>query len=160
MSSAESAASDVSDSEEKTQPRKRRRISDEEQECCSICGENPCSAVTYKDELEKCLENSELQEGIGTSNRKLRFNAYSFFIKTVYFYLGKGQRVSLPICVEKAIKSKYPEPDGKYVGYKEVDDEDDEDTDDDEDTNVTSDNDNTDNDDDDNENNNDNNNDN
>lgn len=53
------------------------------------------------------------------SNRSFRFASYKQFTLWIYKYLGKGNRRVIPSCVLWRIRSKFPEPNGIYVLYRE-----------------------------------------
>lgn len=53
------------------------------------------------------------------SNRSLRYAAYRQFSWWVFKRLGKNNRRVLPSCVLWKIRSKFPDPEGKYTKYKE-----------------------------------------
>lgn len=56
--------------------------------------------------------------------KQFRFTAYRQYTAWVHYFesLGKGKRVVIPSCVVKEIRTKFPDPNGHYVGFKEYKD--------------------------------------
>ena len=54
-------------------------------------------------------------------NSNYRFHAYRNYIDFVHGYLGRHNRRVIPACVVAHIRTKWPSPDGNYIGYKEPD---------------------------------------
>ncbi|XP_031758836.1 uncharacterized protein LOC116411082 isoform X2 [Xenopus tropicalis] len=50
----------------------------------------------------------------------LRKASYRCFTAWVYGYLGSGIRKPIPACAVKAIRSAFPDPKGKYIGFLSV----------------------------------------
>ena len=55
--------------------------------------------------------------------RFLRSVAYRQFVRLVWEYVGKSNRLPLPCCVYNAIRSAFPTAQDQYHGYEEEDDE-------------------------------------
>ena len=49
-----------------------------------------------------------------------RYHAYRSYINFVYGHLGKGNRRVIPACVVTYIRTKWPDPEGNYIGYREA----------------------------------------
>lgn len=62
--------------------------------------------------LFECMDNSNY-----------RYHAYRAYISFVHGYLGRRNRRIIPACVVSYIRTKWPDPEGTYVGYKDPDDE-------------------------------------
>lgn len=54
--------------------------------------------------------------------RFLRSVAYRQFVRLVWEFVGKSNRLPLPCCVYNAIRSAFPTADHQYHGYEEEDD--------------------------------------
>jgi hypothetical protein len=50
-------------------------------------------------------------------NKQCRFAAYQMYTHTKLGYLGKGNRVPLPLCVSDAVRKNFPDPNHSYVGF-------------------------------------------
>ena len=86
---------------------------------CITCGYTPCSLIAFEDQLKQTFEMVETPtKGVEWNNKEKRFQSYSHFTKLLYGPLGKGERIPLPVCVEKHIRDRFPEENGNYVGYK------------------------------------------
>ena len=83
---------------------------------CYDCGEDVCILDQYWTEF--CALADTVLE-MDKSPKESRFKMYKLMSGLLHGYLGKGCRMELPVCISDAIKHQFPEPDGKYVGYKE-----------------------------------------
>jgi hypothetical protein len=52
------------------------------------------------------------------TNKNKRFLSYSGYSAWKHGYLGRNNRVKVPLCVEVGIQSSYVEEDGNYVGFR------------------------------------------
>ena len=59
------------------------------------------------------------------TNRKKRNLLYYWYATNVYNIVGKYNRERLPPCLESAVRSAYPEPNGHYTGFREAPNQDD-----------------------------------
>lgn len=55
--------------------------------------------------------------------RFLRFVAYRQFVRLVWEFVGKSNRLPLPCCVYNAMRSAFPTAEHQYHGYEEEDDD-------------------------------------
>lgn len=80
-----------------------------------IMSENVLEMMAYGvDKLR--LENKSTEE----KNKLLRYTAYRCFLTILELKgLGKGNRYELPSCVVEAIRTRYPSPTDRYVGFKD-----------------------------------------
>ena len=93
-------------------------------DCCLKCGEEPCCALAFKTELQESIEHCQTADDFDKlTPKELRFRAYSHFTSNVYGFLGKDNRIPLPVCCEMAIRNHYPEPSGVYIGFQDQDDD-------------------------------------
>ena len=91
-----------------------------EEETCLKCGQKPCCFVTYKEEIDASFLACDLESTVDDdgNNIQKRYICYRNFIFSLYGNtLGKGHRVPIPICIEEAIKLRYPDKKGKYKGF-------------------------------------------
>ncbi len=44
--------------------------------------------------------------------------AYRYYVQFKHGSLGKGNRVVIPDCIKELIRSRYPDPNGEYMGHK------------------------------------------
>ncbi|XP_064633632.1 P2X purinoceptor 7-like [Lineus longissimus] len=70
----------------------------------------------------KDVKKASLTEPI--RNRTYRLAAYRCFTWWTHDRLGRKVRKVIPSCVVVATRKRYPEPDGKYTGFREVDETD------------------------------------
>ena len=55
----------------------------------------------------------------GPHHKKMRHTAYRQFVRWVWRFLGRDIRVSLPSCVYKSIRTKFPLPASqRFTGFK------------------------------------------
>ena len=59
------------------------------------------------------------------SNKSYRHHAYCCYINYIHGYLGRKHRRVIPACVVNYIRDKWPDPEGKYVGFTYGDEDDD-----------------------------------
>jgi hypothetical protein len=97
---------------------------------CVICGSAPCEWENFGAEIiEDFSERYDLstaEQGFvvdyGTAttipNNQVRFQTYCAFTYNKYGSLDKDNRMPPPDCAMKIIREKFPDPDGKYVGFK------------------------------------------
>ncbi|CAB9499572.1 hypothetical protein SEMRO_64_G036250.1 [Seminavis robusta] len=83
---------------------------------CRFCLRAPCLLDDYYDFLFRDV--AEPMELAGMSNKEIRFQLYSGSIRLWRGYMGGGNRVRVPRCMMTEIKDHYPDPEGKYVGFK------------------------------------------
>ena len=55
--------------------------------------------------------------------RFLRSVAYRQFVRLVWEYVGKSNRLPLPCCVYNSIRSAFPTAEEHYHGYEEEDED-------------------------------------
>jgi hypothetical protein len=97
----------------------------EVEEDCFECREGNGDCVLQEIEM-RLMETGAVafNESVLTTekdnNARARYAMYRYYIAIVEGYLGKGKRVRLPRCVEVWIKKTFPDPDGKFTGYKET----------------------------------------
>ena len=97
---------------------------EEKQQCtyCEICSSCPCDWVQYfLDEYIQLLEQAT-NKTREYSHASIRHRMYKEYIYLKYGKLGKRKRIRVPNCVEEKIKKTFPDPNNKYVGFKEADD--------------------------------------
>jgi len=58
------------------------------------------------------------------TNRDYRHHAYRTYIDFLYGLLGRHVRKVIPACIVDHIRTTWPDPDGKYVGFIAVNEED------------------------------------
>jgi hypothetical protein len=73
---------------------------------CVLCDQSPCITIVQK----RLLLNSGQVD-----NRKKRFQCYAKFARALRY----RPRQKLPTCVERAVKTAWPDPTASYVGYQE-----------------------------------------
>jgi hypothetical protein len=56
---------------------------------------------------------------IPATNRNLRYYVYRQWTAWTYGYLGRNQRRTVPACVVRKLRERFPEKDGNYVPFKE-----------------------------------------
>ena len=44
--------------------------------------------------------------------------AYRYYVQFKHGSLGQGNRVVIPDCIKDLIRSRYPDPNGEYMGHK------------------------------------------
>lgn len=80
---------------------------------CTQCGESPCHRVTYADMLRSAGDAIDAETPPNTARRTL----YRNYIGAVHGYLGRGNRVAVPVCVRNLIREMFPDPAGGYMGH-------------------------------------------
>lgn len=55
------------------------------------------------------------------NNKNYRYFAYRNYIDLMFGKLGKHNRRLIPACIVKNIRQTWPDPDGNYVGFIDVD---------------------------------------
>jgi len=104
---------------------------EEEYECCYMCGKVPCKWIEYglpvveeiktRYILDTAVSKGYVIEhntGQKVNNEKLRFTSYTMFTYEKFGHVGKGHRIKLPLCVEGKIKEMFPNIDGNYTGFQ------------------------------------------
>jgi hypothetical protein len=86
---------------------------------CKYCGLSPCFSVKQYSHI--FVEFASDLEEDGLSNKEIRHRLYRECTRVWKGYLGYGKRIKLPKCIEGEIRDHYPEPEGKYVGFKASD---------------------------------------
>lgn len=83
------------------------------------CGGTRCLWLEIGEEvLQKTMQALEIQESDEAVNHLRRKQAYKIYTYERYGYLGKGTRKQIPHCAMAAIRSKWPDPVGSYLGYR------------------------------------------
>ena len=59
-----------------------------------------------------------LQVELGEDMAAYRLAAYRHLVLWLNGHLGQGNRVPLPSCAVCKIRSRYPDPNGRYTGFK------------------------------------------
>lgn len=73
--------------------------------------------------IEHTRKNTKLQKREeAVTNKMYRYTAYRQFTGFIHNRLGKGVRRIIPACVVNAIREKFPEQNGIYVGFLGEDD--------------------------------------
>ena len=54
-----------------------------------------------------------------TRNNVLCKHGYQESVCLMYGVLGRGNRVELPECVVKGVRSVYPDEDNRYIGHRD-----------------------------------------
>ena len=121
ISIASSILSITSSKEEDVEGKSECSTNSEQQFFCKICGEEPCTNITYRKELEECLEYASEDTTLPPENK--RFKAYTYFVHIVYGRLGKNVRVPIPVCIFNAVQNEFPDPNGIYTGFRPDDPE-------------------------------------
>ena len=85
-------------------------------------GENHIEKKWTAKSQDHCLHNV-LYVNLFNPYRFLRSVAYRQFVRLVWEYVGKSNRLPLPCCVYNAIRSAFPTAEDQYHGYEEEDDE-------------------------------------
>ncbi|XP_022171951.1 uncharacterized protein LOC111034857 [Myzus persicae] len=67
------------------------------------------------------VKRKKMLSTLNPENKTWRFICYKQFTHWINSWtaIGKGNRVCIPACVVQAIRNKYPENNGIYVGFKE-----------------------------------------
>ena len=55
------------------------------------------------------------------TNKNYRYHAYRSYVKYIYGLLGRYNRKVIPSCVINYIRNKWPDPEGSYIGFIDVD---------------------------------------
>ena len=92
---------------------------------CPDCERISCIAEEYDDEfltttdLDRCIEALRIRSPTGSLTfRKIRKFLYrDFLLNTDWAPYTRGVRVPLPQCVERNIRTRYPDSDEVYTGY-------------------------------------------
>ncbi|KAJ8251480.1 hypothetical protein GJAV_G00221790 [Gymnothorax javanicus] len=53
-----------------------------------------------------------------TQEERLRYFAYRCFVSWCWEHLGRTIRVVIPSCVVNQIRQEFPDPQGRYVGFR------------------------------------------
>jgi hypothetical protein len=109
----------------------------EEDRCCLTCGKTPCEWLDYgvltlgalraKFNCSTAIEQGyvvELATQKQVPNNKVRFVMYRMCTYEKYGFLGKGNRIKFPSCVEGKIKEIFPDLDGNYTNFTATGDND------------------------------------
>ncbi len=109
----------------------------EEDRCCLTCGKTPCEwldygvltlgALTAKFNCSTAIEHGyvvELATQKQVPNNKVRFAMYRMCTYEKYGFLGKGNRIKFPSCVEGKVKEIFPDLDGNYTNFSPTGDND------------------------------------
>ena len=84
---------------------------------CAHCDESPCHRVTYADLLRSAGDAID----VGTPPNTARRTLYRNYIGAVHGYLGRNNRVVVPVCVRDLIRKMFPDPAGEYMGHMVAD---------------------------------------
>ena len=101
----------------------------DEERCCLIqSGKcvltlNTIQTVVFNEAVVKAaINNFRLLTAMSTANvfdnKSMRHQAYKQFVAHTVGTTGKGVRMIVPACVVSAIRKKWPEADGNYIGFK------------------------------------------
>jgi len=93
---------------------------------CEICLSCPCDWTGYflDEDLQLLGKAEDLDETPEYDHKKVRFWCYQQCIYYKYGNVRKNKRIKIPSCVKDKIRENFPDPDNKYVGFKETRDED------------------------------------
>jgi len=87
---------------------------------CRHCEHAPCLLLQglYLEVAERAetLQNDEACAHL--TNKQIRFILYRLATNWIHGFLGKGNRIKLPVCVRGEILDIAPEPDHVYVGFR------------------------------------------
>ena len=87
---------------------------DSAEDFCVHCNKSPCVWVKNEEQVKAIVQSME-----GERNLAIRFQLYGFFTKSLHGVLGKGNRIPLPTCCGRAIRSRFPCEEGEvYTGFK------------------------------------------
>ena len=81
---------------------------------CPHCNQNPCEVVQNGRMFVGVTNNDHEDDPLNTKRKA----AYWYYIHFKHGTLRKGNRVVIPDCIKELIHSKYPDPDGEYMGHK------------------------------------------
>ena len=86
---------------------------------CMKCGNSPCELTNMKESLlnEAKIINSTKTYKDNENNLK-RKRMYKHYAQKMYGKLGENVRVPISPCIMDFIRSIFPSPDGKYMGFK------------------------------------------
>ena len=82
---------------------------------CEFCSSDSCARMTYKDGLDKALE--EGHDGDYLENNGHRHMLYGLYIRIRYVILCVGDRRTIQMCCAKLIHLHFPLFDG-YTGFQ------------------------------------------
>ncbi|PXF45311.1 hypothetical protein BWQ96_04952 [Gracilariopsis chorda] len=95
-----------------------RQSSEEDQMCLQCCG-TPCYGLQHGDEVMEDVNNNPEQNSSKSDNSARRKRAYRRYTYHRHVIFGKRRRIRLPHCVVAAIRASYPDPNDRYMGFKE-----------------------------------------
>jgi len=86
---------------------------------CDDCGCAPCDFLARGVEVMSFVNAMDDKENLQLTNRQKRFLCYTGYSAYKHGYLGKYNRIKLPVCVEEGIKNHYDEADVlDYTGFQ------------------------------------------
>jgi hypothetical protein len=87
---------------------------------CEAC-ETKTGICEYQKKKKDLLDLGYMLKREGKIDKQIRFALYRKYITETYGYLGVGNRLPPPACVEDGIKSEFPgvsNHDGSYVTFR------------------------------------------
>ena len=92
---------------------------DSEAIVCPDCSGKPCDWTRYGHEIVAFVKDKcEVQDETPLTNKNKRFLSYVAYSAWKHGFLGRNNRVKVPVCVEEGFRSFYPTEDGSYVGFR------------------------------------------
>ena len=82
---------------------------------CNHCQEDPCHRVVHGQMLRGAGDVMDVGIPPNTARRSL----YRTYIGAVHGYLGRGNRVVVPICVRDFIREIFPDAAEEYMGHRD-----------------------------------------
>ncbi|XP_066445912.1 uncharacterized protein [Eleutherodactylus coqui] len=92
-------------------------------EACVCVTQHPLFAqyALVRENIEHAIRLSALvtrRQYDTTNNRVMRVGAYRSYTAWIHGFLGKNNRIPIPACVIKSIRTAYPDPQGNYTGFQ------------------------------------------
>jgi len=86
---------------------------------CKHCQQNSCDWSIFGRTIVDCVRSTIGSTAVDKAliNKQYRFAAYQMYTRAKLGYLGKGNRVPLPLCVSDAVRNNFPDPNHSYVGF-------------------------------------------
>ncbi|KAG9464749.1 hypothetical protein GDO78_019442 [Eleutherodactylus coqui] len=92
-------------------------------EACVCVTQHPLLAqyALVRENIEDAIRLSALvtrRQYDTTNNRVMRVGAYRSYTAWIHGFLGKHNRIPIPACAIKSIRTAYPDPQGNYTGFQ------------------------------------------